>query len=448
MIRSLQFRLMMAFAVVILATTGAVFFFLNEAALQQIHAAEIQDQRGLTLRMQGQLSQFYVLRRSWDGIQPVVQQWGDLSERRIIVTDLNNNVVADSQQGSLLNKQYQTNVGTQVALPWGSGIGTVYVGPPINGVSSLLLLYNSVGRYFLWGAVLAIAIAILVTFLLSRRILSPIRALTVTAGQLGQGDLTKRVDVKDGGEVGKLAITFNSMADGLERAEKLRRNLVTDVAHELRTPLSNIMGYLEAIRDGVVQPDPATIESLREEAVLLSRLVEDLQELTLAEAGELKLIVQPENISAIIRQVVSAEQIHAAGKKINLTASLPENLPLCDIDTHRINQVLHNLIDNAAAHTPEGGLITVSAEVIDEFVEINVQDSGEGIPEAELPNIFERFYRVDKSRTRATGGHGLGLTITRRLVESHGGKISVQSELGKGTRFTFTVPVTKQLPLA
>jgi two-component system sensor histidine kinase BaeS len=216
--------------------------------------------------------------------------------------------------------------------------------------------------------------------------------------------------------------------------------MVADVAHELRTPLSNIQGYLEALRDGVVKPDKEAIRSLYEEASLLSQLVDDLQELSLAEAGELKLVCQAEDIGELIRQAVIAVEAQKRAKEVSLAVELPE-LPLVNIDSRRIGEVLRNLLENAVAHTGKGDTITVTARQLDRLIEISVADTGEGIPAKELPNIFERFYRVDKSRARATGGSGLGLTIARRLVEAHGGSIEVQSEPGKGSRFAFTVPV-------
>ncbi|MEA3254097.1 MAG: ATP-binding protein, partial [Chloroflexota bacterium] len=249
--------------------------------------------------------------------------------------------------------------------------------------------------------------------------------------------------VKDRSEVGELAQTFNSMAGELEKAEQLRRNMVADIAHELRTPLSNIRGYLEAVRDGVVKPDVDTIQSIDEEAVLLSRLVDDLQELSLAEAGELKLVRQSENIAELIKQTVAAVQAQAVARGVSVSIDLPDELPAVNIDSRRISQVLRNLLENAVAHTDKGDTITVIARQQGGWIEIAVIDTGEGIPADDLPNIFERFYRVDKSRTRATGGTGLGLTIARRLVEAHGGKIEVQSEPGKGSRFSFTVPTSE-----
>jgi len=288
---------------------------------------------------------------------------------------------------------------------------------------------------------IAVAIALVITFFLSRRILAPVKALTSAAKQLGRGDFSQRVHVKDRSELGELANTFNSMASDLERAEQLRQNMVADVAHELRTPLSNIRGYLEAVRDGVVEPDAATMNSLDEEATLLSRLVDDLQELSLAEAGELKLVCQTENIGDLIKQTAAGVQAQAMAKGLSVSIDLPDKLPLVNIDSHRISQVLRNLLENAVAHSAKGDTVTVTARQQENYLEVAVTDTGEGIPAEDLPNIFERFYRVDKSRARATGGTGLGLTIAKRLVEGHGGKIEVQSEVGRGSRFSFTLPI-------
>lgn len=217
--------------------------------------------------------------------------------------------------------------------------------------------------------------------------------------------------------------------------------MVADIAHELRTPLSNVSGYLEAIRDDVVKPDASTIASLSEEVDLLTRLVDDLQELALADAGELKLVRQPEDLSQLIQQAVKAIQTRVADKGLQVTIDISGKMPPVNIDYHRISQVMHNLLENAIKYTPNGGKIAVSAAQEGKSIRVTVADNGEGIPVEDLPNMFERFYRVDKSRARHAGGSGLGLTIAKRLIESHGGTIGVQSELGKGSCFSFTIPV-------
>jgi len=301
-------------------------------------------------------------------------------------------------------------------------------------------LIAAINRFLLLGGILAIIVAVVVTIIISRRISNPVRALTFAARQLEAGDFSHRVQVKDKGEIGELATTFNSMSASLEQAELLRKNMVADVAHELRTPVSHIQGELEAIGDGLITPDVHTFSSIYEEALLLSRLIDDLQELTLAEAGKLTLFRQEADVLQVARKSVDAARIKATTKGIIMAVELPNKLPHCDIDEQRIGQVIRNLLDNAITHTPEGGTITMAANQLNGNVEISVADTGEGISAADLPNIFERFYRADKSRARATGGSGLGLTIARRLVEAHGGKIGVESEPGKGSRFFFTIP--------
>ncbi|MBI4267095.1 MAG: HAMP domain-containing protein [Chloroflexi bacterium] len=442
MTNSLQFRLLAAFALVILVTIGAAFFFVARGTEGEIRQYEARGEQFRMASMGRLVVGYYLQRGDWTGVQPLVEQMGSLYSRRIVLTDTQGVVVADSQKG-LLGRVYRpSSPGTPLRSRFGQeDLGTLYTTIP--EVESARNLYDAVNRSLLWGGLVAIAIALVLTLALSRRLLSPIRALTLTARRLGKGDLSQRVQFRGKGEVGELALAFNSMASDLERVEKLRRSLIADTAHELRTPLSNIRGYLEAVRDGVVQPDAATIQSLYEEAMLLSRLVDDLQELALAEAGELKLVRQPENITEVINRAVAAMKAQAAAKEITVATELESGLPLCDIDANRIGQVLRNLLNNAVTYTPGGGSIAVAARRRDEWVEVTVTDTGEGIPLDHLPNIFERFYRVDKSRTRATGGHGLGLTIARRLVEAHGGRIEVQSEVGKGSQFTFTIPGAK-----
>ncbi|MFC1945042.1 sensor histidine kinase, partial [Chloroflexota bacterium] len=299
---------------------------------------------------------------------------------------------------------------------------------------------GGIGGSLLWAALLAGAVALLLTFLLSRRILHPITSLTSAARRLGNGDFSQRVEVKSPDEVGELASTFNAMADELERTESLRKNMVADVAHELRAPLANIQGYLEAIRDGLVQADAGTIESMYEEALLLTRLIEDLQNLAQAEAGELRLNLRTCHILDIVNKAVVALKVPATTKGVHIDVPPSPGLPPIEVDAERIGQVVRNLLSNAINYTPEGGGISVSARSPGRYIEVSISDSGVGIPASDLPFIFERFYRTDKSRSRFSGGAGLGLTIAKQMVEAHGGTIEVHSEEGRGSTFTFTVP--------
>lgn len=443
MIHSLRFRLLASFTLVVLVAIGAVYFFVSRTAADEIRQFSERGEQARFGRVGFELFRYYRQHGSWEGIQPYLEQWGSLYGQRIIMTDTDGKVVADSE-GKLLREHYRPEVPGRPLPPLreGGSSGMLYISPEPSAIfPSPLSLSRAVSRFLLWGALLAVAIALLLTYFLSRRISAPIKALTLAAKKLGQGNLSQRVQFKDKGEMGELAQAFNSMASDLERAEQLRRNMVADAAHELRTPLSNIRGYLEAIRDGVVAPDTATIHSLHEEASLLSRLVDDLQELALAEAGELKMTPQAEDISELISQAVAGTRVQTAVKGVSVTVDLPSKLPLVNIDSYRIGQVLRNLLENAVAHTSQGDSIAVAGREQDNRVEVSVADTGEGIPAEDLPNIFERFYRVDKSRSKATGGYGLGLTIAKRLVEAHGGRVEAQSELGKGSNFTFTLPL-------
>ena len=466
---NLNFRLLAAFTLVIIVTLGSAFFFIFQTTHHEIMRMGERMELNQDTRMQVELTNYYQFFNTWDGIQPFIAQWGALYERRVVLIDKNNIIVADSD-GTLLGASYNNDLMDEemaqipisstgqileIILPHRQGnlwisstsadtIGMLYVVhgnfPNINQ-AALQITYDSIGRFLIWGGLLAVGIAVLLTFLLSRRILSPVKALISATRRFGKGDLSHRVDYRGKGELGELAQSFNSMANDLQRIEHLRRNMVADVAHELRTPLSNLKGYLEAISDGVVKPDATIIRSLYEEASALSRLIGDLQELSLADAGALKMTYKSENINNLINEAVNALQPKATEKGLKLLTNLPVEIPPLNIDAHRIKQALNNLLDNAIAHTGKGGTVTATGRTQNNMVSISVTDTGEGIPPEDLPLIFERFYRVDKSRTRTTGGSGLGLTIAKRLIEAHGGKISVDSKLGKGSTFSFTLPV-------
>ena len=458
MIHSLRFRLLIAFLSVILVTIGTVSIFISLRTSGEIGQFEKRREEAHFARLLHSLTSYHFEQGDWTGIQAKVEEMGSLYGRRIVLADENGVVVADSQ-GELIGQTYQPPSSEGALLlpivpppphPFlppppliTEASGTVYIGGESSSdPTSPRFLSHSITQFIIWGCLIGGGAALAVTLILSRRILSPIKALTEAARRLGQGDFSQRLKLKDRGEVGELARAFNSMAGDLERAEQLRRNMVADVAHELRTPISNIRGYLEAVNDGVMKADAKAIQSLNEESNRLARLVDELQELSLAEAGELKLQFQPGDISGLIDRAIAAVKAQATAKGISLSTDIGDELPPVSIDSQRMAQVLHNLLDNAIAHTEHGDSITVSAVRKDDCIEVAVTDTGEGIPAEDLPNIFERFYRVDKSRTRATGGSGLGLTIAKRLVEAHGGSIEARSEPGKGSSFIFMLPVS------
>lgn len=280
----------------------------------------------------------------------------------------------------------------------------------------------------------------LVALLVVPRLLA-IEDITQAARSLADGNLDRRVKVKASDEISALAQSFNDMADSLEKVERLRRRMVNDVAHELRTPLSNIQGYMEGLRDGVIMPRPELFDSLYQEAQHLTRLVNDLQILSLAEAGQLNLRREFAHIQALIESVVS-QLNETRPNSAYIEQDIADNLPNILIDPDRIRQVLTNLLANAIEYTPASGHIYLKAIRDETVVRVSVTDTGNGIAPQHLPYVFERFYRADASRTRTTGGSGVGLAIVKQLVTSHGGEVSVVSEVGEGSTFTFTLPVS------
>ncbi|MEW6030543.1 MAG: sensor histidine kinase [Chloroflexota bacterium] len=295
------------------------------------------------------------------------------------------------------------------------------------------------------AALAAVIVAAGFSFALSRRIVAPLREMTIASRRIAEGKYEERVTTRSVDELGQLGESFNQMAEKLEQVESMRRQLIGDVSHELRTPLTTIKGSAEGLLDGVLPASAETYQQIYREADRLSRLVDDLQELSRVEAKAYQLDFRSVDISSLVAVTVKRLASQAEAKRIALTLSLPADLPRLRADEDRITQVLTNLVGNAIQYTPEGGQVTISALDRGHEVQVTVSDTGVGIPPEHLPNVFTRFYRVDKSRSRgAGGGSGIGLTIAKHLVEAHGGRIWVESEgEGRGSRFSFTLPVGK-----
>ena len=328
----------------------------------------------------------------------------------------------------------------------GAGMGSGMMGQG-QGQGMMQDLFNefrtSLNEALGWAALAAVMVAIVVSLALSRRIVLPLQAMTSASRRIAEGHYDERVRVSAADELGQLGASFNRMAAQLEQTESMRRQLIGDVSHELRTPLTAIKGSMEGLMDGVLPADAETFQQIHAEAERLSRLVDDLQELSRVEARAYELDLSEVELASLVAATIKRLTPNARAKRITLTSNLPAHLQPIRADEDRLGQVLTNLVSNAIQYTAEDGAVTISAALAENEIQIAVNDTGIGIPPEHLKSIFTRFYRVDKSRSRASGGgSGIGLTIARLLVEAHGGRIWAESDgKNRGSRFVFALPI-------
>ncbi len=301
----------------------------------------------------------------------------------------------------------------------------------------------SFNEALIYAGIAALMIGVLVSWFFSRSIIAPVQAMTVASHRIADGKYEERVEKERLDELGQLAESFNQMAEKLEQVEARRRQLIGDVSHELRTPLTAIKGSMEGLMDGILSASDETYQVVHQEAGRLSRLVDDLQELSRVEAGSYSMDVRAVQLPTVVETVIRRLSYEFDGKGVALIPNLVANLQPVLADEDRLIQVFTNLLGNALRHTPKSGQVSINAAQKGGFVEISVKDTGIGIPPEHLKHIFTRFYRVDKSRSRQQGGgSGIGLTVSKYLVEAMGGEIWVESEgIGKGASFYFTLPI-------
>jgi len=466
--KSLRTRLTLSFLVAIVATASLVVLQANRIIVNRFtYMVSFTGQRSAR-RLAPLFTEYYVQAGRWDGVEALMasyrptgqhpapmagaRDWPmprmmDVQDERLLLVDANGQIIADSDpQGdpvpplsANLDKGAPISVdGQQVAtLIVLSGLGELprFQSEVLRQVNTLMLAA---------GGIAALAVLIVSDFQ-SRRIVAPVRALARAAERVASGDLSQRIPVTSEDELGEMATAFNTMAAELERQQDLRHRAMTDIAHELRTPLSVLQIELESIEDGLTDPTPEVIAGLQSDVVHLRRLVEDLRMLSLADAGELQMEMEPVEMGGLVRDVVNRVRGAARAKDIEVVIHVPGAALPVSGDDQRLAQVLLNLLSNALQHTPPEGQISVSARRVEEDgtreVHVTVQDTGEGIPAADLPHVFERFYRTDRARSRDMGGSGLGLSIAHSLVEAHGGRMWVESVEGEGSTFSFALPL-------
>jgi len=323
-------------------------------------------------------------------------------------------------------------------------VGSVIIGyyGPYYYTDNDIHFLNSLNQLLLLATIIAAAVSFVFGAILAKRLSSPISRVIRTAGQISQGKYEDRIHERSSTrEIAELTQAINTLAESLSKQEQLRRRLTADVAHELRTPTANLQSHIEAMIDGVWELDTARLESCHEETVRISKLVSDLENLARFEADNLILNKRNFDLPRLIKKIEKSFESDISAKKIHVTEQLP--VPGIYADEDKIEQVLVNLISNALKYTPEGGSVEIRSVENAQSIVISVKDSGIGIGAEDLPYVFERFYRADKSRNRATGGSGIGLAIVKTLVEAHGGVVSVESTPGTGSEFKITLPKEK-----
>jgi len=459
---SLRIKLLVGFVAVAVVAVGVVAVTAIKATDSAFAAYVRQGQVERVQSLQADLTDFYARNQSWANVQQLLNISGGMGRmmgpsmgmgrgfqgaammgQQTILADAQGTIIASV--GAPHNGPRLSSLEMTAALPItvdGRIVGYVLAqGPGLSTFSALEEQFlATVNRGLLIASLIAGGLAIIVGLVVARHLSAPLVSMTQAAQAMAHGDLSQRVHVTSDDEVGRLAEAFNAMATSLERAEQLRRNLVADVAHELRTPIAVLRADLEALQDGVYEPTAERLAALQEETDLLARLVADLHDLSLAEAGQLTLERRPIDLAQVCQQAVTGMSSQASSRGVSLTLGDVDVGSVSVVDPDRIGQMLRNLISNAIRHTPAGGSITLDCRREGQSNVIAVRDTGQGIKPEDLPHVFERFYRGEKSRSRATGGAGLGLAIVKQLAEAHGGQVWVESTPGHGATFYVRLP--------
>ncbi|MGQ9674166.1 MAG: sensor histidine kinase [Chloroflexota bacterium] len=474
--RSMALRLVLSFLMVAAAGVGTLAYLGHRATTEDFRSYV---ERGYAAYLQSvarSLADYYARTGSWQGADQLISSLKRDSDDRLVVVDSRGVVVHDSERtldGRLIQG---LDLGSRAAVTVdGKEVGAVYLsgsGPPwgmgggqgrgrgaggmwAGGQPSMVAGANvrpspeqdfldTVYRSLWLAALLAGSLAVGLGLVLTYQIVKPLRALTLGAKRIAQGDLSSRVPVSSSDEFGTLGKAFNAMAESLERNERLRRSLMADITHELRTPLSIIEGTADGILDGVLEATPENLVAIKEEAELLNRLVSDLRELALAEAGELQLDRAPTDVGELVTRAARRWEKAAQDKGVELSVRVRGGASNARVDAERVVQIVGNLLSNSLRYTPKGGRIDVEVSNRGSEVVVAVIDSGEGIAPDDLPYVFERFYRADKSRARRSGGTGLGLAIVKQLAHAHGGRAWAESEPGRGSKFFVALPIDGQ----
>ncbi len=461
----MRLRLFAAFAIIVLVAVISVVIIARQGAASAVRTFMFRGSMIGVDELASSLQDYYAANRSWQAIEDSTiwpnatrgqgqghgMQAGQatMMGQRIRLTDEEGYLLADTANPGLNGTISTTRLSSsemENATPLEVDNRLVGYLLPEGGMrfnqGDETFLVSRISNAALIAGLIAGALALLLASVLAYRLLRPVGELTIAAERMASGDLSQRVPIHGHDELATLGIAFNQMADALQQSEVSRRAMTADIAHELRNPLAVQRANLEALQDGVYPLTADNLSPILEQNQLLTRLVDDLRTLALADSGQLDLILTPTDLVNLVPRVVERFIPQAASRGIKIDVQLPKSLPKLSLDPQRVEQILSNLISNALRHTPDGGHIQVELSAKTEQVSLTVHDSGAGISPQALPYIFDRFYRADKSRARLEGGTGLGLAIARKIAEAHDGSLTAANHPQGGAEFVLTLPIS------
>lgn len=439
---TLWFRITAAFLLVAIVGIVVVAALANRATEAGFRAYLSEDQAGNWNELQRELTRFYEERGNWNGVNTVLVAAqpgrGQGGTSLVLLDEFGESAAIAGGQRNRPASLEDSDL--QLAIEGnGRNVGTLLIRAPGGQGNRAGEQYLENVNQAIWlGGLVAVLMALLLGVLLARRLTQPLRQLTTASQTLAAGKLGKQVDIQNQGEVGELAVGFNQMSAALAQAEQQRQQMLADIAHELRTPLSITRSHIEAMLDGVFDMTPDNLALIHEETLLLGRLVEDLRTLSLAEAGQLSLNLGEVDLTELTAQAAAAFEPLAEAEGVVLTAVLPPHPTLITADSDRIQQVLGNLIANALRHITKDNAtptVTITLTNNDNNTQLRITDNGPGLTPTAQAHVFDRFWREDSARNRKNGGSGLGLAICRAIVEAHNGRISLESTPGLGATF-------------
>jgi two-component system, OmpR family, sensor histidine kinase BaeS len=457
----MRIKLLISFVLLVCVSVSVVIILAYQGVANEVRSFMFRGSMVRAQEIATSLEEYYQVNQTWQGAEALLSlsganagimghgrgaggqgTMGNMMNQRLKLANAEGRILYDSSTAQVEGSLTAEELSNAIQLK-NNGVTIGYLLPESAMVYSAAdeqFLLSRLTRAALIAGLLGAGLSLLLAFFLAYQLMRPVRALTRAAKMVEKGDFSQRVPVHGNDELAQLSITFNNMADSLQKSQESRRAMTADIAHELRTPLAVQMAHLEALQDGIYPLTPENLVPILEQNQMLNHLVEDLRTLTLADGGQLKLDLVKTDIQSLVERVVVRFKPQAASRQVSLQMTTPNGCPSVMVDPARIEQILNNLLSNALRYTPDGGEIEIFLKADGKKLLVSVHDNGPGISEDALPYIFERFYRADRSRSRSEGGSGLGLAIALQIAALHGGTLTAGNDPQGGAVFTLSLP--------